>query len=143
MLMNQTSFWWLACGALVALELATGTFYLLMLAIGAAAAALAAQLGFGVVAQMVSAAVVGGCAVVLWHRRRDRSGLAQPPAQANPDVNLDIGQPVHVEQWDAEGLATVRHRGAAWQARYAGAGTPAPGRYQIRAIEGSCLLLDH
>ena len=29
--------WWLAAGVLVAAELATGTFYLLMLALGAAA----------------------------------------------------------------------------------------------------------
>ena len=36
--------WWIVAGVLVAAELATGTFYLLMLALGAAAAALAAHL---------------------------------------------------------------------------------------------------
>ena len=37
--------WWVVAGVLVAVELATGTFYLLMLALGAAAAALAAHAG--------------------------------------------------------------------------------------------------
>jgi membrane protein implicated in regulation of membrane protease activity len=33
--------WWVVTGVLVAVELATGSFYLLMLALGAAAAAIA------------------------------------------------------------------------------------------------------
>ena len=37
--------WWLLAGVLVAVELLTGTFYLLALALGAAAAALAAHAG--------------------------------------------------------------------------------------------------
>ena len=40
--MNDSTVWWLVTGVLVAAELMTGTFYLLMLAIGALAAALAA-----------------------------------------------------------------------------------------------------
>jgi len=137
------NFWWAACGVLVAAELLTGTFYLLMLALGAAAAALAAHLGLSLTGQLATAAIVGGSAVVLWHRSGQRKRGSQPSAQANPDLNLDIGQPVHVEHWDSEGLATIKHRGAAWQARYTGQGAPEPGRYLIRAIEGSCLLLDH
>ena len=35
--MNDSTVWWLVTGALVAAELMTGTFYLLMLAIGAVA----------------------------------------------------------------------------------------------------------
>jgi len=41
-LWNGSTLWWVIAGTLVALELATGTFYLLMLALGAAAGALAA-----------------------------------------------------------------------------------------------------
>ncbi|HEU6455220.1 MAG TPA: NfeD family protein, partial [Roseateles sp.] len=37
--------WWIAAGVLVAIELGTGTIYLLMLAVGAVAGALAAHLG--------------------------------------------------------------------------------------------------
>ena len=57
--MNDTSIWWLVTGALVAAELLSGTFYLLMLAIGAAAAALSAHLGLGLNGQIVTAALVG------------------------------------------------------------------------------------
>ena len=34
---SHATWWWVATGVLVAAELATGTFYLLMLAIGTAA----------------------------------------------------------------------------------------------------------
>jgi len=44
---NLAPVWWIATGVLIAVELATGTFYLLMLAVGAAAGAMAAHLGLG------------------------------------------------------------------------------------------------
>ena len=40
-----STFWWVAAGIAVAAELATGTFYLLMMALGLAAAAIGAHLG--------------------------------------------------------------------------------------------------
>ena len=140
--MNPATFWWIACGLLVAVELATGTFYLLMMAIGCAAAAIAAHLGAGPTVQTLTAALLGGAAVVAWHRIRGRrSDVA--PAQANPDVNLDIGQAVQVDQWAPDGSARVRYRGAEWRARYLGSDVPASGRFVIRAVDGSCLMLDH
>jgi len=139
--MTWATTWWLVCGALIAVELATGTFYLLMLALGFAAAALSAHLGLSSSLQMVVAAVVGGAAVVLWHRLRQRHPPALP-ASKNPDVNLDIGQAVQVEQWSADGQTQVKYRGAEWQARFAGEGSPSTGRHVIRAVEGSCLQLD-
>ncbi len=138
---NDSTLWWLAGGVLVALELATGTFYLLMLALGCAAGALTAHAGLGGVAQVLTAALLGGVAVTMLHRRRRQS--QRLPAAINPDVSLDIGQPVQVERWATDGSTEVKYRGAAWQARYLGTDTPAAGRYVIRAIEGSCLLLDH
>lgn len=138
---NPATAWWIACGALVAVELATGTFYLLMLALGCAAGALAAHMGLAGTGQLLSAAFVGGAAVATWHGMRGKRppGL---PAAANPDVNIDIGQQVEVEHWGLDGHTSVRYRGAEWRARYVGGDTPAAGRYVIRAIEGSCLLLD-
>lgn len=133
--------WWIAAGLLVAAELASGTFYLLMLALGAGAGALAAHLGLSPIGQMVCASILGGAAVVAWHLRRDRAPRAAP-ASSNPDVNLDIGQSVQVEQWFDDGSAQVQYRGAAWQARFIGTAPPQSGRHVIRAIEGSCLLLD-
>ncbi len=138
---SASTWWWLAAGALVAAELATGTFYLLMLALGAAASAVAAQLGVGLSGQRAVGALVGGGAVVLWHLRRS----AQPapaPAQANHDVNLDIGEVVHVAYWHADGTARVQYRGAGWDVRFVGEDTPTPGGFVIRAVEGSRLQLD-
>ena len=43
--MEASTIWWLAAGAVVVAELLTGTFYLLMVALGLVAAALAAHLG--------------------------------------------------------------------------------------------------
>lgn len=133
--------WWLLAGGLVAAELATGTFYLLMLALGAAAGALAAHAGAGVSGQFIAAALVGGGAVAVWHRRQAQRP-ASPPPQSNPDLNLDIGQRVQVPAWSGDGTAEVSYRGAMWQARWQGTGHPHAGEHVIRAIDGSHLLLD-
>ena len=139
--MSPATVWWIVCGALVAAELATGTFYLLMLALGAAAAALAAWSGAGGVVQILAAAVIGGGATLLWHFKKGAkaSSLA---ASANPDVHIDIGQSVQVANWGPGGSATVKYRGAEWQARFIGTGLPEAGGHTIRALEGSTLLLD-
>ncbi len=138
---NLATAWWVVAGVLVAAELATGTFYLLMLALGAAAGAVAAHAGMGLAAQIGSAAVLGGGAVVAWHLRRSRQPAALP-AQSNPDVNLDIGGTVQVAHWEAGGTARVQYRGSAWDARHAGSGPAHPGPHVIRAIEGTRLVLE-
>lgn len=138
---DQSTAWWVATGLLVVLELTSGTFYLLMLAIGTVAGALAAHAGLGFTGQLVAAAVIGGAAVTLWHRRR----MARPPgprAAANPDMNLDVGAHVQVDAWDAERRAQVHYRGASWNARFAGSGAPTPGEHVIVAVEGLQLMLD-
>ncbi|WP_119154281.1 NfeD family protein [Caldimonas tepidiphila] len=132
--------WWVAAGVVVALELLSGSFHLLMLGIGLAAGALAAHAGFGLPMQIVTAAVIGGGAVGAWVVRRQQEPPS-PPAGANRDVMLDIGERVHVERWDADGSARVHYRGAEWSARWAGPGAPAPGEHVIEALEGSRLVL--
>jgi membrane protein implicated in regulation of membrane protease activity len=139
--MSQPNLWWLAVGALVALELVTGTFYLLMLALGGAAAAIAAYAGAGASAQIVCAALVGGGAVALWHVRRARHGT-ELPAQTNPNVNLDIGELVQVQAWNPDGTAQVQYRGAAWTAIHRSGVSPAPGKHRVAELVGNRLLLD-
>jgi membrane protein implicated in regulation of membrane protease activity len=138
---SLSTWWWIACGALVAAELATGTFYLLMLALGAAAGAIAAHLGLGLNPQMLSAAVVGGGAVAAWHWKR---GGTRPAVRAseNRDVNLDIGEQVDVAEWQADGSASVQYRGARWSVRFAGSGVPQPGHHVIRRVEGNRLHVE-
>ena len=62
--MAESTFWWLLAGAAVAVEMLTGTFYLLMLALGLASAAIAAHAGASLPFLSVIAALVGGGAVV-------------------------------------------------------------------------------
>ena len=141
MVWSLASVWWIVTGVLVAVELATGSFYLLMLALGAAAAAIAAHIGLGVNAQLVIAAIVGAGAVAAWHlkRRREPAGLA---AAENRDVNLDIGETVQVSDWDAQGSGSTQYRGARWQVRFIGTGTAQSGRFVIRRVEANRLFVE-
>lgn len=137
---SAASAWWIAAGLAVAAELATGTFYLLMLALGMAAAALAAHAGFGGVAQLAAAALVGGGATALWHVKRARSP-SSAPARSNRDVNLDIGERVHVAGWAADRSARVHYRGSEWNARLEPGAPAAPGLHRVSAVEGNWLVL--
>ncbi len=140
--MSDPTFWWLAAGILVAAELLTGTFYLLMLAIGLAAAALAAHAGLQAAWQMTAAAVVGGGAVAVWHLLRQRRG-PQQHATADHDVNLDIGATVQVQAWADDGSTRVRHRGALWLARPAPGSPPGElGPHRIVEVQGNQLLIE-
>jgi membrane protein implicated in regulation of membrane protease activity len=135
---NAPTLWWLAAGVLVAAELATGTFYLLMLALGTAAGALAAHLGLGQAGQWVVAAVVAAGATAAWHLKR-ASAPRSAPAANNQDVNLDIGAAVQVEAWQPDGSARVAYRGTTWAVRYAGQGEPSPGRHVIVSVQSGWL----
>ena len=139
--MAETTLWWLLAGSAVAVELLTGTFYLLMLALGLVAAAVAAHLGVSTAAQFVVAAVVGGGAVVGWHLARQRRP-AEPPAGANRDVNLDIGETVHVTRWNPDGSTHVKYRGAQWTAIPAAGTIPVAGPHRIREVIGSRLVIE-
>ncbi|MEO6745569.1 MAG: NfeD family protein [Caldimonas sp.] len=134
------TFWWVAAGIAVAAELGTGTFYLLMIALGLAAAAVAAQVGVGATAQLTVAALVGGGATVAWHLTRARQ-RADEPAATNRDVNLDIGDRVHVDRWTDERTARVRHRGTEWTARLAPGAEARGGEHIVSAVEGNWLIL--
>lgn len=139
--LNASTWWWILAGLAVAAELLSGTFYLLMFALGLAAGALAAHAGLGLAGQLASAAIVGGGAVALWRWRRGKA--AALPRPAGPDLNqLDVGERVMVEQWQPDRTARVLYRGATWTARYAGTDTPQPGTHVIRAVEGTRLLID-
>ena len=138
--MAESTVWWVLAGAVIAVELLSGTFYLLMMAIGLAAAAVAANLGASLSAQVVVAAVVGGGAVIAWRAYKQRRPTA-PRASANPEVNLDVGETVHVAAWDAEGHASVKYRGANWQVVIAPGNTAVPGTCTIVEVLGNRLIV--
>jgi len=138
--MSESALWWVAAGTLIAVELATGTFYFLMLAVGLIAAAIAAYLGAMLTMQWLTAAVVGGGAVVLW-RSYKQSQPAEAPASANRNVNLDVGETVRVDAWAADGSATVKYRGAQWDVALMPGETADVGNYTIVEVVGSRLMV--
>ena len=133
--------WWVAAGIAVAAELATGTFYLLMIAVGLVAAAIAAHLGLAAPIQLLAAAVVGGGATVAWHWRRNARDARPAASRSNRDVNLDIGERVKVSQWASDGTARVDYRGSTWVARLQPGAVALPGEHLVSAVEGNWLVL--
>ena len=139
--LSSASVWWVAAGLAVAAELATGTFYLLMIALGLAAAAVATHLGASQPIQLLVAALVGGGATALWHWRRVARAGPALPTSLDRDVNLDIGERVHVTAWASDGTARVSYRGSIWAARLQPGAPAHPGEYVVAAVEGNWLVL--
>jgi membrane protein implicated in regulation of membrane protease activity len=139
--MAESTLWWLLAGGMIALELLTGTFYLLMLSLGVAGAAIAAHLGASVTVQLVVAALLGGGCVLAWRSYKKH----QPPvlpAGANRDVNLDIGEILHIEAWNDDGTSTAHYRGANWSVTLRTGTASSPGLHRIVEVIGSRLVVE-
>ncbi|VVE89617.1 NfeD family protein [Pandoraea bronchicola] len=141
--MEQAWLWFGVAGLTVVLELASGTFYLLMVALGMTAGGIAAVLGIDWPLQLVIAAVVAGVAV--WSLRRSRFGhrRIKVDAAADPNTNLDIGQQLHIETWQADGRARAMYRGAEWDVELMPGEAAAAGWFVIREVRGSRLFVAH
>lgn len=138
--MTISSIWWVLALVVVIAELTTGTFYLLMVAVGLVAGAVASHLDLTLNAQIIIAALVGGGATLAWHLYK----IKQPGtvrAEANPDVNQDVGATVQVDTWRADGSATVKYRGAQWSVMAAPGAAQAPGSYRVQEVKGSTLVV--
>jgi membrane protein implicated in regulation of membrane protease activity len=140
--MSDPTLWWIVTGIAVGIELLTGTFYLLMIAIGLAAAAIAAHSGVAMPAQLFTAAVVGGAAVLVCYRVRLRK-VGAPSVRADRSVNLDIGETVHIDAWNADGTASVKYRGAQWAVVHRPGQSPQPGLHRVTELTGNRLVVEH
>ena len=112
--MQDYLIWTIIGFTLVIVELMTGTFFLLVLGVGALAGALAAWLGAPFIVQVAVAGIVAGIGtwwVQHWHAAHRTDG-----DQANA---IDVGQSVIVANWvnQPEGMLRVKYRGAEWDAR--------------------------
>lgn len=135
--------WFVAAGLVVILELFTGTFYLLMIAMGLAAGGLAALMNASSAFQLMLAALVAIVATFILKRSKIGK-LYKTNAARDPNVNLDIGQTLFIEQWNQnEGRATarVKYRGAMWDVQLKPGATPQPGVFTIHEIQGSHLIV--
>ena len=139
--MAESTIWWLLTGTAVAVELLTGTFYLLMLAIGLAAGAIAAHTGAALAAQLMAAAVIGGGAVGGWHLQR-RKRPPEPAASSNPDVNMDVGEIVQVDAWNPDGTASIKYRGANWTVIAVAGAVHGTGPHRVREVVGTRLVVE-
>lgn len=138
--------WWTIALVLFALEMFTGTFFLLVLAAASLVGGIAWLMDASLPAQMIAASIagVGGLMLRYWlaHRNKDakRNGLS-----TLGESLLEINNSVMVESWNGEGIhasAEVRYRGATWQVSPASADTPLyEGAYFIDGVNGSRLLL--
>jgi membrane protein implicated in regulation of membrane protease activity len=134
--------WWIASGALLVVELTTGTFYLLMIALGCAAGGIAHLIGLPASAQFVLAALVALAAVTALRRspygRRQRRGARD--ATRDADVILDIGETLRVARWE-NGRARAMYRGAEWDVELAPGQSEQAEWYVIRQVRGNRLIV--
>ncbi|MCD6026507.1 MAG: NfeD family protein [Solimicrobium sp.] len=144
--MSEWMNWLIVAGIMVVLEMFTGTFYLLMIAVGLLAASLVAFLGLTSEYQIITAALVGAIATI--SLRRSRFGITHKvKAARDPNVNLDIGQSIQINEWhsNSTGVFSARamHRGALWDVKYVGKEEPGAGTFKIVEIQGSQLVVEH
>lgn len=131
--------WLVVAGILVIAELFTGTFYLLMIAVGLGAGALAALSGASGPVQILVAAAVGLAATAILHRSRFGKPAKSAPTR-DRNVNLDIGQRVTVPEWQ-NGRARVMYRGALWDVELGPGALPEAGDYRIVEVLGNRLIV--
>ncbi|SAK54065.1 NfeD family protein [Caballeronia ptereochthonis] len=132
-------FWWVSAGVLIVLELFTGTFYLLMVALGFIAGGIAHAMGALPHVQFGAAALVALIAVVVL--RRSRFGnWKRSDASHDANVNLDIGATVQVDEWH-DGRARTMYRGAQWDVELAPGETEGARWYRITALDGNRLVV--
>lgn len=133
--MDPYLIWVIAGIALVIAELASGTFYLLVIAFAAFAGAGMAYFQQSFWLAAVVAAAVAASGVIALSRYR-------APRAARGNASLDVGQTVVFEFWISEGerMARVRYRNSNWDARVLEAGVLETGRVlHIRSIDGNTL----
>ena len=129
---------WLIVGTiLLIVELTTGTFYLLMLAIATIPAWIAHQLGASWFVQSLIYLICATILIVLVKRYRKSSDSSTPQLVDN----LDAGAIVQVTQWQG-GIGHANYRGTNWQvALTESLDLPADGTYRVVRIDGTRLLV--
>ncbi len=132
--MEAYVFWFALAVVLLGVEVATGTFYFLVLSLAAVIGGMLAMSGMGMTLQYAVPAVlaVAGTMGVRQMRKSQR---------AAPDLGLDVGQPVKVLAWNADGSARVQYRGAEWDAEPESTGMPREGLHYIKAMQGNKLII--
>ncbi len=133
----QYSLWLIAAAALTGLEMLTGTFYVLLMAIAALAGCLAALTGFTGEQQLLifgAFGLVEAIGFTLYRRRH--------PAKQTENF-LDVGNLVVFKNIAPDGAWVVRYRGSDWQARPAREETSKDAPLVITKAAGNILIVDN
>lgn len=132
--------WWLVTIFLVVAEMFSGTFYLLALALGVAAAGLAALMGVAANGQALTAALLCTISVVGLYFWKQKAA----PATEQSNFSYDIGQTVTIASWTDARRTRVNYRGAEWDAQLAteAVSDTAKQEWRIKAISGSLLIIE-
>ncbi len=135
--MPDYGYWFIFAVLLIALEMTSGTFYILIVGMAAMGGGLAALAGLGLELQIASAAVIGVIGTLLLHNYRAGKGHELTPE----DSDLDIGIQVDVDEWKSDRRLRVFHRGTQWDAEISGAEVDVNRPLIIVGKKGSILLL--
>jgi len=136
---NLPIIWIVIAVILLGAEMLTGTFYLLVMGIAAAAGAIAAWAGAPLELQValgIGIAGVGAFIVSRWHKNRH---MRAKPA----DDNMEIGQIVVWEDSYPDGAWKVRYRGSQWQAQPASPQVDSAQTLIIVETRGNLLIVDN
>lgn len=142
--MDDWMIWLIGAGVVVICEIFTGTFFLLMIAVGLVAGAVVAWMDASIPVQLLVAAIIG--AVATYALRRSKIGSVQKVDVArDPNALLDIGQTIVVNDWVSNGsgklTARVMYRGAMWDVELEPGAASDPGSFIIHEIRGSRLIV--
>lgn len=144
--MADWALWFVVAGILVVVEIFIGTFYLLMLALGCVTGCIVALAGPGIPFQFVAAGIVGFIATLLLKRSRFTSKNRHNPAH-DPNVNLDIGKTLTVDEWQsvlgAPSWARVSYRGTMWDVELGRGAEPRSGTFVIREVRANRLIVEN
>lgn len=133
--MESHYYWLLLAAALLALEMATGTFYMLVLGVAVAIGGLAAWGGLELTWQLSLSALTGITGTLILQRKKNAE-----TTEAR-DLNPNLGEQVRVLAWGDGGKLRVHYRGTEWDAELATADTPRDTPLYIQAMRGSTLIL--
>ena len=135
--MPSYAYWFLLALGLLAMEMLTGTFYMLILSVAVGTGGLAALLGWDMSVQ-ITCSVITGMIGVMVVRKMKGAGTAK-----SEDQNLDVGQTVRLITWNNDGTARVHFRGAEWDAELEDfkLGMVQPAVLYIKTVHGSSLVL--
>ncbi len=127
----------IVAAALAGLEMLTGTFYILLMAIAALAACLGALLDQDLTGQLLIFGVFALVETVVFTVYRRKKTPTQIQSM------LDVGNPTVFQEIAPDGLWIVRYRGANWQARPASEKTDPKGALVIASTLGNILIVDN